>query len=102
MDVTGQETSRKLRAAGRGARNILNIQGTNIESAIKAEDLAKTRLFTGIGSQVEILSAQTALTDARDFYAVALRNYSVAYSELLRASGEDMLASVAWGRQRNH
>jgi len=31
-----------------------------------------------------------------------LRNYSVAYSELLRASGEDMLASVARGRQRNH
>jgi len=59
-------------------------------------------LFTGIGSQVEILSAQTALTDARDFYAVALRNYSVAYSELLRATGEDMLASVARGPQRNH
>ena len=78
--MIGQETSRRLGAAGRGARNILNIQGTNIESAIKAEDLAKTRLFTSIGSQVEILSAQTALTDACDFYTVALRNYSVAYS----------------------
>lgn len=72
------------------ARNILNIQGTNIQSAIRAEDLANTRFFTGIGTQVETLSAQTALTDARDFYAVALRNYSVAYSELLRATGEDM------------
>ena len=91
-----------MRLDKRRAENILNIQGTNIESAIKAEDLAKTRLFTGIGSQVEILSAQTALTDARDFYAVALRNYSVAYSELLRATGEDMLASVARGPQRNH
>jgi len=30
------------------------------------------------------------MTDARDFYATALRNYSVAYSQLLRATGEDM------------
>jgi outer membrane protein len=72
-------------------RNILNLQAGNIDSAVRAVDLADTRFFTGIGTEVEVLSAQTALTDARDFYATALRNYSVAYSELLRATGEDML-----------
>jgi hypothetical protein len=33
-------------------------------------------------------------TDARDFYANVLRNYSVAYSEMLRATGEDMIVST--------
>jgi hypothetical protein len=37
-----------------------------------------------------MLSAQTTLTDARDFYAVALRNYSVARSEQIRATGADL------------
>jgi outer membrane protein len=71
-------------------RNILNIQAGNIDSAVRAIDLSETRFFTGIGTEVEVLSAQTALTDARDFYATALRNYSVAYSQLLRATGEDL------------
>jgi outer membrane protein TolC len=83
------------------ARNILNAQGANVESGIRAEDLASTRFFTGIGSQVEVLSAQTALTDARDFYASALRNYSVAYSQLLRATGEDMVQSASPNRRHN-
>jgi hypothetical protein len=34
-------------------------------------------------------------TDARDSYANTLRNYSVAYSELLRATGEEMIPSTA-------
>jgi outer membrane protein TolC len=72
------------------SRNILNLQATNVEGAVRAEELATTRYNTGTGSQVEVLSAQTALTDARDFYATALHNYSVAYSQLLRATGEDM------------
>jgi outer membrane protein len=72
------------------ARNILQIQSGNITNGLRALDLANIRFGTGIGTQVEVLSAQTALTDARDFYASALRNYSVAYSRLLRATGEDM------------
>ena len=79
------------------ARNILSFQGRNVESAGRALELSDTRFGTGIGSQVEVLSAQTALTDARDFYASALRDYSVAYSRLLRATGEDMQQT---GRRR--
>ncbi|MGV3532299.1 MAG: TolC family protein [Chthoniobacteraceae bacterium] len=80
------------------ARNILNVQAGNIESGIRAMELANLRFSTGIGTQVEVLSAQTALTDARDFYAQALRNYSVAYSRLLRATGEDMQRTRAGER----
>ena len=82
----------------RQARVILEVQGGNVTAAGRTIELAETRFNTGSGSQVETLSAQTALTDARDFYATALRNYSVAYSELLRATGEDM--SIAQPRRR--
>jgi outer membrane protein len=71
-------------------RNILNIQSSNVDIAVRSVDLAQTRYFTGIGSEVELLDAQRALTDARIFYANALRDYSVAYSEMLRATGEDL------------
>jgi outer membrane protein len=71
-------------------RNIVDIQSGNIDAAVRTVDLAQTRYFTGIGSEVELLDAQTALTDARIFYANALRDYSVAYSQMLRATGEDL------------
>ena len=80
------------------ARVILEVQGGNVKAAGRTIELAETRFNTGSGSQVETLSAQTAMTDARDFYATALRNYSVAYSQLLRATGEDM--SVAQPHRR--
>lgn len=78
------------------ARNILGIQKSNVETGVRALQLSNIRFGAGIGSQVEVLSAQTALTDARSFYANALRNYSVAYSRFLRATGEDMLLRGGW------
>ena len=80
------------------ARVILEVQGGNVTAASRTIELADMRFNTGSGSQVETLSAQTAMTDARDFYATALRNYSVAYSELLRATGEDMSVTRRSGR----
>lgn len=80
------------------ARVILEVQGGNVKAAGRTIELAETRFNTGSGTQVETLSAQTAMTDARDFYATALRNYSVAYSQLLRATGEDM--SITQPRRR--
>jgi outer membrane protein TolC len=82
----------------RQARVILEVQASNVAAGGRTTELAETRFTTGSGTQVEVLSAQTALTDARDFYAEALRNYSVAYSQLLRATGEDMSIT----RSRGH
>lgn len=83
--------------AMRQARVILEVQAGNVTAGGRTTELAETRFTTGSGSQVEVLSAQTALTDARDFYASALRNYSVAYSQLLRATGEDMSVTKSRG-----
>jgi outer membrane protein TolC len=82
----------------RQSRVILEVQASNVTAGGRTTELAETRFTTGSGTQVEVLSAQTALTDARDFYAQALRNYSVAYSQLLRATGEDMSIT----RSRGH
>src|SRR6516162_2189184 len=71
-------------------RNIVDIQSSNVDAGVRTVDLAQTRYFTGIGSEVELLDAQKALTDARIFYAASLRDYSVAYSQMLRATGEDL------------
>lgn len=57
------------------------------EQAVEALRLANSRYDAGTGTQLEVLSAQTALTDARTTYVRALRDYSVARSRLERAIG---------------
>jgi outer membrane protein TolC len=44
----------------------------------------------GAGTQIDVLNAQTALTDARGSYVDALFNYSVARATLIRATGADL------------
>ena len=50
--------------------------------------LANARADAGSGTQLDVLSAQTALTDARTIYSQALRDHSVARARLERAMGE--------------
>jgi outer membrane protein len=74
----------------RTARAVLDAEGKNIEKAVKGLGLVRTRYTEGAATQVEVLSAQTALTDARTTYVQGLRDYSVARARLLRATGEDL------------
>jgi outer membrane protein TolC len=74
----------------RTARSVLEAQGQNVKKAERALELAKERYDAGSAPQIDVLSAQTALTDARGSYVDALRNYSVARTKLLRATGEDL------------
>ncbi len=79
----------------RAARAVLDAEAKNIEKAVQALSLVQTRYDEGAATQVEVLSAQTALTDARTLYVQGLRNYSVARSRLVRATGEDLRRSGA-------
>jgi outer membrane protein len=74
----------------RTARSVLEAQTENVKKAVIALDLSDTRYKEGAGTQIDVLSAQTALTGARGSYVDALRDYSVARASLLRATGEDM------------
>jgi outer membrane protein TolC len=74
----------------RTAQSVLTAQTENIKKAVRALELATSRYNVGSGTQIDVLNAQTALTDARGSYVDALRNYSVARATLVRATGEDL------------
>lgn len=69
------------------AREVLESQEKVTEQAVEALRMANSRYEADTGTQLEVLSAQTALTDARTIYTRALREYSVARSRLERAIG---------------
>jgi outer membrane protein len=69
------------------AKEVLDSQEKVTEQAVEALRLANSRYDAGTGTQLDVLSAQTALTDARTTYVRALREYSVARSRLERAIG---------------
>jgi len=69
------------------AREVLDSQQKVIEQATEALRLASARYEAGADTQLNVLSAQTALTDARTVYVQALYAYSVALARLQRAMG---------------
>jgi len=72
------------------AREVLESQKMTQEQAEEALRLAEARLKAGTSAQLDVLGAQTALTQARTTQAQALHDYSVARARLQRALGEDM------------
>jgi outer membrane protein len=70
------------------AREVLDSQQKVIEQAEEAVRLAMARNDAGSGTQLDVLSAQTALTEARTTHAQALRDYAVALARLDRAMGD--------------
>jgi outer membrane protein TolC len=71
------------------AREVLASQEKVLEQAEEALRLASSRAEAGTGTQLDVLSAQTALTAARTTRVQALRDYAVARARLLRALGEN-------------
>lgn len=72
------------------AREVLDSQETVQEEAAEALRQAEARLAAGSATQLDVLNAQTALTQARTTEAQALHDYSVAHARMQRAVGDDM------------
>lgn len=70
------------------AKEVLESQKKVQEEAEEALRLASARSSAGTGTQLDVLSAQTALTEARTTQIQSLRDYSVARARLERAIGE--------------
>jgi outer membrane protein TolC len=68
------------------AKKSLDIQGETIAQAEEGLKIANLRYETGVGTQLEVLSAQTALTAARRAQAEALFALRQARSRLSKAS----------------
>lgn len=78
------------------AREVLDSTEKVVEQADEALRLATVRYDAGTGTQLDVLAAETSLTQARTIQNVALRNYVVALAKLEKAIGlefQDTLAS---------
>lgn len=69
------------------ARKRMSGQEKNIEQAQKAVRIAQTRFKSGVGTQLELLDAQVAMTRSQTNYAQALYDYLVAKAEWRYATG---------------
>lgn len=70
------------------AKEVLESQKKVQEQAEEALRLATVRSEAGTGTQLDVLNAQTALTEARTTRVQALHDYSVARARLERATGQ--------------
>lgn len=69
------------------ARETIESQKKVVEQGEESLRLAQARFKVGAGTQLDVLSAQTALTEARTNYEEALYRYNVAVANLERATG---------------
>jgi TolC family type I secretion outer membrane protein len=66
---------------------LIEAQKKTVEEAEESLRLAEARFRAGSGTQLDVLSAQTALTDARSNEIQALYDYNVAIATLERVTG---------------
>ena len=69
------------------AQEVLDSQKKVQEQAEESLRLAKARADAGSGTQLDVLNAETALTEARTTESLALHDYAVAVARLERAMG---------------
>ena len=72
------------------AKEVLDSQKTVTAEADEALREARARFDAGTGTQLDVLDAETSLTQARATNAQALHDYDTARARLQRAVGEDM------------
>lgn len=68
------------------AKKSLDIQGVNIAEAEEGLKIANLRYKSGVGTLLEVLSAQVALTDTRNAQAEAIFQFRQARAELKKAT----------------
>ncbi len=81
------------------SKEVLVSQTRVIEQAEEAVRLVTARADAGSSTQLEVLSAQTALKLSRTQYSQALRDYTVARAKLERAMGEGVRLVNETGRR---
>jgi len=83
------------------AWEVLESQAKALEQAEEALRLARARAEAGTGTQLDVLSAQTAFTDAGTTQNRAKRDYAVARTRLERAIGAYVPEVAGKARRKN-
>ncbi len=93
-----EDTSRRIELEVRTAystfveaREVLESQQKVQEQAEEALRLASARAQAGTGTQLDVLDAETSLTEARTTEVQALHDYIIAHARLERAIGRDLI-----------
>jgi len=73
------------------AKRALDVQKETISHAEEGMRIANLRYQSGVGTQLEVLSAQTALTDAKTNLARAIYDFRLAKSALKKATSFELL-----------
>lgn len=76
------------------SKEVIESQKKVVEQAEEALRLAEARFGAGTTTQTDVLSAQTALTEARNTEVQALHDYSVARARLERSIGQMVAVNV--------
>ncbi|MFH0778428.1 MAG: TolC family protein, partial [Candidatus Eisenbacteria bacterium] len=71
----------------REARRLVEAQAASVEQARKGFDIASIRYTNGVGTQLEVLDAQVALSRARTNYFMSVYEHFMSVAELERATG---------------
>jgi len=98
IEDTGRQIELEVRTAYSQfieAREVLESQQKVQEEAEEALREAEARATAGTGTQLDVLDAQTSLTQARTTDVQALHDYDAARARLERAIGADMAPSPA-------
>jgi outer membrane protein len=93
LDNTTRDVQLQVRTAYSSfleAREVLESQKKVLEQAEEALRLAVSRYDAGSSTQLDVLNAETALTEARTTQIQALHDYDAARARLGRAIGEDV------------
>jgi len=80
------------------AKEVLESQKKVQEQAEEALRLATSRSAAGTGTQLDVLNAQTALTEARTTQVQALHDYDTARARLDRAIGQSIVQAPQPGK----
>ena len=73
----------------------MDSQQTVLAEADEALREARARAEAGTGTQLDVLDAETSLTQARTTNVQALHDYAAARAKLERAIGEEMVQTAA-------
>ena len=98
VDDKGRQIELEVRTAYSDfieAREVLDSQQKVQEQADEALREARARAEAGTSTQLDVLDAETSLTQARTTQIQALHDYAVARARLERAIGEEMLQKPA-------
>jgi outer membrane protein len=98
LDDSGRRIELEVRTAHSNfqeADELLKSQEKVVEEAEEALRLATSRSNAGTATQLDVLSAQTALTEARTTQIQALHDYAVARANLQRSVGMNVPEAAA-------